>query len=237
MRKVLSLILALALLALAAVPVHAVDAAPAELAEEVYHTYMYPRWEDYDASLAEYLAKFPQNADKVAKNYADYCKKTPMADFFEFSYCGSYQENALSVWVINDGHLLSAQTRRVGDYILSDGCVQYEDNNSGVLVYTDGKLIDLVIAYEQGVIDDSVLAALSKGNYSAGCVDKMLVQIGDMDYNDVLDVADIMSLKDWIMQERFDGYDWGMPSVTDFNRDGYVNVGDIMGLKNYIMSL
>lgn len=55
---------------------------------------------------------------------------------------------------------------------------------------------------------------------------------GDVDFSGVVDVADILKLKDMIMSEEWDSMEL---AVGDLNESASLDVGDIMGIKDIIM--
>lgn len=243
MKKLFAIMLAVLMLAVSVVPVSAenqLDGAPAELVEQVYRAYTFPRWVEHIQSLGEALDTLPPNTANVYETYEEYCAAYPIESFGEygwFKYLGSYLDDTVSVWVIQFYHVLGARQIFVGDYVLCDGCVHYGESEPGVYVYDGSQLTSLPDAYEQGIIDDSVLAGVCADNYAIGCVDKGLWRIGDLDGSNVLDVADVVEMKAYILSIKYfkPSYEeWR--ERADFDKNSYVDVGDIVALKAYIMS-
>lgn len=114
--------------------------------------------------------------------------------------------------------------------------VKYDFNEDGTFDMADVMVVknalvkaettDAMDVNEDGKVDDADLLALAQMIFE-------IEMYGDVDFSDVVDVADILKLKDLIMNE-----DWSDEEliVGDLNNSGALDVGDIMGIKTIIMS-
>lgn len=236
MKKLLSFLIFAAMMVCAVFPVSAAEEAPEGLAEEVYHAQQRLNWAEYEESMKVFVEQNPETVVDFCQTYEEYCEEYPMESFDYFEYLGSYADGEASIWLVSYSQTFTIRCEFVGDYWISTGSIYGGANNPGFAVYTDGELIYLPDAYEQGVIDDDDLAELYKQDFYLARSEKGMRRVGDMDDSNSLDVADIIGMKDHIMNLRDnDFFGETNRSYADFDQSGCVDVGDIVALKNHIM--
>lgn len=193
---------------------------------KIYAAYMAKRYKRYASE------------ENDPKSFEEYCSFIDMDYFYEIKQLGECKNGAL-VWVISQGHILGIKEFFVGDFWLGLGCVYGGENEPGLVVYANGKMTYLPDAYEQGIITDSDMLKLCGGKHTIGDVKHAIRRIGDMNGDNLLDVSDIIALKERIMSmERYEHFDAIYSAqYSDFDRNGYLNVSDIIALKNHIMTV
>lgn len=221
MKKILSFAVIAAIMIAAAVPVYA--AVPTEEEKEkIYNAYVQYRWELF----LDYMEDYPEQKDDIG-TFEDYCKNfTPVDEMYAMDFYGNYGENQLSFWRICFDIVPLWCKKIVGDYCI---LIKSVDENA-FCVYTDGRLLNLFDAYEIGAVTDDDLAALNDSHEA----DSVMQRLGDMNNDKKLDVADIIALKNTIMEMSEDDYIDYMQA--DFDKNGSINVGDIVSMKNYIIT-
>lgn len=194
--------------------------------KKIYAAYMAKRYERYASE------------ENDPKSFEEYCSFIDMDYFYEIKQLGECENGAL-VWVVSQGHVLGIKEFFVGDYWLGLGCVYGGENEPGLVVYANGKTIYLPDAYEQGIITDSDMLKLCGGKHTIGDVKHAIRRIGDMNGDNLLDVSDIIALKERIMSmDRYEHFDAIYNArYGDFDKNGYLNVSDIIALKNHIMTV
>lgn len=234
MKKMISLLIALLLMLVSVFGVSA-DASLSDEEQVIYDAFIRLMYDKY----AE------ERADDEVWTYEEFAASYPVDDLFVFEYCGEFGEDQIPIAILSTVHAWGTLSIPVGDYVLDIGCIINDPltespTSGGVYAYDEGKLVYLPEAYERGIVDDAILAEVCAGHFSAGCADRMMRRIGDMDGNERIDVADMILLKEKILSIRYDYTDeanrafWR--NVADYNDDGYVDVADILSMKNDIMS-
>lgn len=226
MRKILALFIVAAMMLCAVLPASAAPQAVTDREKgEIYQAFLRQSYEAVTAST-------PNTMQGIS--FEAFAANRPIENLEAFMHYGRFGAQQYPVVFISTGTIFGYSELSVGDYIFdfehyNAACDTYDTYLGGLYVYNDEKLVLMQDAYKTGMMTDADL----KEMFTSGALDGMMWRFGDMDNNKKLDVADIMGIKQVLLNPKMT-----LPArggIADFSRDGQINIGDILELKSHIM--